>query len=69
MNNNTVEKLYPLAEAAEYLGVHVNTARNWIKNGTLKAVQPGRDYKVAGAEIVRLGGIIPSGESGNGSGA
>ena len=69
MSNNTIERLYSLAEAAQFLGVHVNTARNWVKDGRLKAVQPGRDYKVSGEEIVRLGGIIPSGESRNGEGA
>lgn len=62
MNQNTTERLYSLADAARFLDIHQNTARAWVKSGKLKAVQPGRDYKVPGAEIKRLGGIIPSGK-------
>ena len=33
------EKLYSPEEAADYLGVHVQTVRSWIRAGRLKAIR------------------------------
>ena len=35
------KKYLSIAESAEYLGVHPNTIRNWIKLGTLQAGRVG----------------------------
>ena len=55
------ERLYTLAEAAEALGVHYNTIKNWIYNGSLKANKIGRSYRVTGTELKRISGIESSG--------
>jgi excisionase family DNA binding protein len=51
------ERLYTLAEAAEALGVHYNTIKNWIYSGTLRANKVGRSYRVTGTELKRVAGI------------
>ncbi len=51
------ERLYTLAEAAEALGVHYNTIKNWVKSGTLKANKLGRSYRVTGTELRRISGL------------
>ena len=35
-----------IKQAAELLGVHPNTIRNWIKTGILRHYQVGRGYRV-----------------------
>ena len=42
------EKLYSPEEAAEYLGVHVQTVRTWIRSGRLKA------SRLAGQRALRI---------------
>ncbi|MGE3073224.1 MAG: helix-turn-helix domain-containing protein [Dehalococcoidia bacterium] len=42
------EKLYSPEEAAEYLGVHVQTVRSWIRSGRLKA------SRLAGQRALRI---------------
>jgi excisionase family DNA binding protein len=42
------EKLYSPEEAAEYLGVHVQTVRAWIRSGRLKA------SRLAGQRALRI---------------
>ncbi len=42
------EKLYSPEEAAEYLGVHVQTVRGWIRSGRLKA------SRLAGQRALRI---------------
>ncbi len=56
------ERIYTLAEAAEALGVHYNTVKNWIKNGTLKANKMGRSYRITGTELRRFSGLESSAE-------
>lgn len=36
------DKLISTTEAADYLGVHINTIRRWIKDGDLPAVRLNR---------------------------
>lgn len=43
-----LERLYSPEEAAEYLGVHVNTVRGWIKGGRLPA------KRLAGQRALRI---------------
>jgi excisionase family DNA binding protein len=42
------EKLYSPEEAAEYLGVHVQTVRTWIRSGRLRA------SRLAGQRALRI---------------
>ncbi len=44
------EKLYSPEDAAEYLGVHVQTVRSWIRNGRLRA------SRLAGQRALRITG-------------
>ena len=46
--NRTAERLYSPEAAAEYLGVHVQTVRAWIRSGRLKA------SRLAGQRALRI---------------
>lgn len=46
--NRAAERLYSPEEAAEYLGVHVQTVRAWIRSGRLKA------SRLAGQRALRI---------------
>jgi excisionase family DNA binding protein len=50
------DNLLTVKEAAERLGVHVNTVRNWIANGTLKSARPAgaRHHRFDPAEVERV---------------
>jgi excisionase family DNA binding protein len=43
-----MEQLYSPEEAAEYLGIHVQTVRAWIRSGRLKA------HRLAGQRSLRI---------------
>ncbi len=43
-----------LADAAEALGVHYQTAYKWVRDGTLPAVRVGREYRVEPADVAAL---------------
>lgn len=43
------------AQVAAELGVHVNTVRNWIKAGHVKAVKIGHCVRIPVTEFDRLG--------------
>lgn len=45
------ERLYTLAEAADYLRVSRATVRRWIKQHRLPARKVGRDYRIFGEEL------------------
>ncbi|MCA9830166.1 MAG: helix-turn-helix domain-containing protein [Dehalococcoidia bacterium] len=46
--DGTLEKLYSPEEVAEYLGVHVQTVRTWIRTGRLPA------RRLAGQRALRV---------------
>jgi excisionase family DNA binding protein len=48
MTPRATERLYSPEEAAEYLGVHVQTVRGWIRSGRLKA------SRLAGQRALRI---------------
>jgi excisionase family DNA binding protein len=48
MQPASMEKLFSPEEAAEYLNVHVQTVRTWIKSGRLKA------HRLAGQRSLRI---------------
>ncbi len=47
-------ELLTVKEFAERVRVSVSTVRNWIKAGTIKAVQIGRSYKIPAEELERV---------------
>jgi len=45
------EELLSLQEAADRLGVSVYTVRRWIKDGKLRAIKPGKEYRVRQSDL------------------
>ncbi|WP_067806221.1 helix-turn-helix domain-containing protein [Actinomadura formosensis] len=50
------EKMYSVEEVAGLLGLHVRTVRGYIRDGRLKAVRIGKQYRVARADLEALTG-------------
>lgn len=49
-----------MAQLAAELGVHINTVRNWIKAGHVKAVKIGHCVRIPATEFDRLGILRPA---------
>ena len=50
------EELYSVEQVAERLGLHVRTVRNYVREGRLKAVRIGKQYRIAGEDLAALTG-------------
>jgi excisionase family DNA binding protein len=50
------EELYSVDQVAERLGLHVRTVRNYIRDGRLKAVRIGKQYRIAREHLETLTG-------------
>jgi excisionase family DNA binding protein len=50
------EDLFTVEEVADRLGLHVRTIRNYIREGRLKAVKIGKQYRIAAADLEALTG-------------
>ena len=48
--------MYSLEQVAELLGLHVRTVRSYVRNGRLKAVRIGKQYRVAREDLERIAG-------------
>jgi excisionase family DNA binding protein len=56
-----VSELYSVEQVAERLGLHVKTVRNYVREGRLKAVRIGKQYRIAAEDLAALtGGSVPS---------
>ncbi|MFB9906979.1 helix-turn-helix domain-containing protein [Allokutzneria oryzae] len=55
------EEMYSVEQVAERLGLHVRTVRNYVRDGRLKAVRIGKQYRITRADLEELtGGSVPS---------
>lgn len=50
------EDLYSVDRVAELLGLHVKTVRQYVREGRLKAVRIGKQYRIAGEDLAALTG-------------
>jgi len=55
------QELYSVEQVADRLGLHVRTVRNYVREGRLKAVRIGKQYRIARADLEALtGGPVPA---------
>jgi excisionase family DNA binding protein len=52
--------LYSPEQVAERLGLHVRTIRNYVRDGRLRAVRIGKQYRIAPRDVAKLTGQPPS---------
>ncbi len=50
------QELYSVEQVAERLGLHVRTVRNYVRDGRLKAVRIGKQYRIAREDLDALTG-------------
>jgi excisionase family DNA binding protein len=50
------QDLYSVEQVAELLGLHVKTVRQYVREGRLKAVRIGKQYRIAGEDLAALTG-------------
>ena len=50
------QELYSIEQVAGRLGLHVRTVRNYVRDGRLKAVRIGKQYRIASADLDALTG-------------
>jgi excisionase family DNA binding protein len=50
------QRLYSVDQVAERLGLHVRTIRNYVRDGRLKAVRIGKQYRIAHEDLEALAG-------------
>ena len=48
------ERPFTVQEAADFLKVHINTVKRWIKEGRIKAVKIDRHWRIRRSEIDRV---------------
>ncbi|MCS7479603.1 helix-turn-helix domain-containing protein [Umezawaea endophytica] len=53
-------ELYSVEQVAEKLGLHVRTVRNYVRDGRLKAVRIGKQYRIAREDLDELVGQSPA---------
>jgi excisionase family DNA binding protein len=50
------EVLFSIEQVAEHLGLHVKTVRNYVREGRLRAVRIGKQYRIAAADLAAMTG-------------
>ena len=48
--------MYSVEQVAEHLGLHVKTVRNYVREGRLKAVRIGKQYRIAASDLATMTG-------------
>jgi excisionase family DNA binding protein len=51
-----MEELYSVEQVAQRLGLHVRTVRTYVREGRLKAVRIGKQYRIAAEDLDALTG-------------
>jgi excisionase family DNA binding protein len=51
------QELYSIEQVAERLGLHVRTVRHYVREGRLKAVRIGKQYRIAREDLETLTGL------------
>jgi len=51
------QDLYSVEQVAERLGLHVRTVRHYVREGRLKAVRIGKQYRIAREDLEALTGL------------
>lgn len=55
------QELYSVEQVAELLNLHVKTVRNYVREGRLKAVRIGKQYRISGEDLAAMTGRpVPS---------
>jgi excisionase family DNA binding protein len=52
-------ELYSVEQVASQLGLHVRTVRNYVRDGRLKAIRIGKQYRIAREHLEALTGRPP----------
>ncbi|MEV4557613.1 helix-turn-helix domain-containing protein [Kitasatospora sp. NPDC049285] len=55
-----MQEFYSVEDVAELLGLHVKTVRGYVRDGRLKAVRIGKQYRIARAEVEAFTGVEPA---------
>jgi excisionase family DNA binding protein len=50
------QELYSVEQVADRLGLHVKTVRNYVREGRLKAVRIGKQYRIAREDLEAMTG-------------
>ena len=50
------QDLYSVEQVAELLNLHVKTVRNYVREGRLKAVRIGKQYRISGEDLAAMTG-------------
>lgn len=50
------QDLYSVEQVAELLNLHVKTVRNYVREGRLKAVRIGKQYRISGDDLAAMTG-------------
>lgn len=50
------DELFSVEQVAERLGLHVRTVRNYVRDGRLKAVRIGKQYRITSTDLAALTG-------------
>ena len=50
------QELYSVEQVADFLGLHVRTVRNYVREGRLKAVRIGKQYRIAREDLAAMTG-------------
>ena len=53
------DELYSVEQVADRLGLHVRTVRSYVREGRLKAVKIGKQYRIAAQDLQALTGGAP----------
>ncbi len=54
------DHFYSIEQVASQLGLHVRTVRNYVRDGRLKGVRIGKQYRIARADLDALTGGAPA---------